>query len=64
MTLDEAFKLYDDDMYMKRSEYILYVKISSLKVLKKLVMPYLMDQTFLIPDGIIADLKADDWEIA
>jgi hypothetical protein len=62
MTLDEAFKKYDNDIKMKRNGDISAYSISWLKSLKVWGNNESRELGFKIPQFMIEDAKADDWE--
>lgn len=65
MTLDEAFKKYPDTTVMKRKNSLTYqpFNIKWLKQLKAYGNEESRKLGFFIPDGMISDADADDWEV-
>jgi len=63
MKLEEAFEKYDDKVKLKRPNYNLSFTIRWLKQLKAWGNQESRDMGFLIPQPMIDDANADDWEV-
>lgn len=64
MKLDEAFEKYDDTTKLKRHGYNMAYDIAWLKGLKAWGNEESRKLGFIIPQFMIDDANADDWEIA
>lgn len=63
MTLDEAFTKYDDQTFLKRPNSPVMCDIKWLKQLKAWGNQESRSLGFIIPDFMIEDANADDWEL-
>lgn len=63
MTLDEIFEKYTGDERFKRPNFGFSYPISWLKQFKLYGSEEYRDLGFIIPDFMIEDANADDWEI-
>lgn len=63
MTLDEAFEKYDDTVKMTRPGLNMDYDIAWLKGLKAWGNQESRELGFIIPQFMIDDAQADDWEI-
>lgn len=63
MTLDEAFEKYSDEIILKRPTRCLPHDIKWLKQMKIWGNEESRKLGFFIPESMIEDANADDWEI-
>lgn len=63
MTLEEAFKKYSNEINLKRPSHLFYYDILWLKQLKAWGNEESRDMGYIIPQHMIDDANADDWEI-
>ena len=66
MTLDEAFEKYPDETILKRKSHVnitFNANMEYLKSMKPWACEYARNTGFIIPQSMIDDAKADDWEV-
>jgi hypothetical protein len=64
MTLEKAFKKYTDDTILKRPKHFFSFSVKWLKQLKAWANEESRWLGFIIPQTMIEDANAEDWELS